>query len=134
RVHCNFDTDLAVFSWSADGKAFTTLGTPFTTTFQLTTFQGVRPRLFTFNTSGQAGGYADFDNYTVIEPRARGVEREIPLGKTIMPTSAADASIRVADATAHLLVSVATDAKDALLPQAKFLVIDLGLGRVALKS
>ena len=43
RVHCNFDTDEAIFSYSTDGKQFTDLGTPFTTTFQLTTFQGVRP-------------------------------------------------------------------------------------------
>ena len=72
RVACNFDTDQAIFSWSADGKQFTPLGTPFTMTFQLRTFQGVRPSLFNFNTSGQPGGYADFDNYTVEEPRAAG--------------------------------------------------------------
>ncbi len=29
RVHCNFDTDEAMFSWSADGKQFTPLGKPF---------------------------------------------------------------------------------------------------------
>ncbi len=44
RVHCNFDNDQAIFSWSADGKEFMPLGTPFTMTFQLTTFQGVVPR------------------------------------------------------------------------------------------
>ncbi len=92
RVHCNFDTDEAVFSWSADGKEFTPLGKPFTMTFQLRTFQGVRPALFNYNTSGQPGGYADFDNYTVEEPRARGIEREIPMGKTITLTSGADGS------------------------------------------
>ena len=43
RVHCNFDNDQAIFSWSADGEKFTPLGNPFTMTFQLTTFQGVRP-------------------------------------------------------------------------------------------
>ena len=92
RVACNFDTDEAIFSWSPDGKTFTPFGHPFTTTFQLQTFQGVRPSLFNFNTSGQPGGYADFDNYTVEEPRARGIEREIPLGKTITLTSGADGS------------------------------------------
>ena len=61
----------------------------------MTTFQGVRPALFNFNTSGQPGGYADFDNYTVDEPRARGIEREIPMGKTIMLTSGADGSLSV---------------------------------------
>jgi len=53
RVHCNFDTDEAIFSYSTDGKQFMPLGSPFTPTFQLTTFQGVRPALFHFNTSGQ---------------------------------------------------------------------------------
>ena len=109
RVHCNFDTDEAIFSWSADGKEFTPLGKPFTMTFQLTTFQGVRPALFNYNTSGQPGGYADFDNYTVDEPRARGIEREIPMGKTITLTSGADGSFLAADTQNNTLVNVAAD-------------------------
>jgi beta-xylosidase len=129
RVHCNFDNDEAIFSWSADGKEFKTLGNTFTMTFQLTTFQGVRPALFHYNTSGQSGGYVDFDNYTAYEPRARGIEREIPMGKTIALTSGADGSYLVADG--DKLVNVIADA----VPQnAKFQVMDLGLGRVALKA
>jgi xylan 1,4-beta-xylosidase len=134
RVHCNFDNDQAVFSWSADGKEFTPLGNPFTMTFQLTTFQGVRPALFHYNTSGQPGGYADFDNFTVDEPRARGIEREIPLGKTIVLTSGADGSLLAADTQDNKLVNVAADASDAVPQNAKFQVIDVGLGRVALKA
>ena len=131
RVHCNFDSDQAVFSWSADGKGFTPLGNPLTMVYQLTTFQGVRPSLFHYNTSGQPGGYADFDNYTVDEPRARGIEREIPMGKTIVLNSGADGSFLAADMQNNTLVNVAADAA----PQnAKFQVVDLGLGRVALKS
>ena len=132
RVHCNFDTDQAIFSWSADGKQFTALGDPFTTTFQLTTFQGVRPALFHYNTSGQPGGYADFDNYTTEEPRARGVEREIPVGKTITLTSGADGSLLSADPQNNGLVNVAADA--AVGQNTRFQVIDLGKGRVALKA
>ena len=134
RVHCNFDTDQAVFSWSADGRAFTPVGSPFTTTFQLTTFQGVRPALFNFNTSGQAGGYADFDNYTVEEPRARGIEREIPMGKIVVLTSGADGRVLAADALSHALVSVAPASGSEIPRNARFEVIDLGLGRVALKA
>jgi xylan 1,4-beta-xylosidase len=134
RVHCNFDTDQAIFSWSADGKEFTTLGHPFIMTFQLTTFQGVRPALFHYNTSGQPGGYVDFDNYTVEEPRARGIEREIPLGKTIVLTSGADGSLLVADTQNDKLVNVAADAAGPVPSNAKFQVVDLGLGRVALKT
>jgi xylan 1,4-beta-xylosidase len=134
RVHCNFDDDQAIFSWSPDGKEFTPLGNPFTMTFQLTTFQGVRPALFNYNTSGQPGGYADFDNYTVDEPRARGIEREIPLGKTIVLTSGADGSFLAADTQNNALVNVAADAAGTVPQKAKFQVVDLGLGRVALKA
>jgi beta-xylosidase len=133
RVACNFDTDEAIFSWSADGKQFTPLGSPFTMTFQLTTFQGVRPALFNFNTSGRPGGYADFDNYVVDEPRARGIEREIPLGKTITLASGADGSFLAADMQSNLLVNVAADSADAKTPKVRFQVVDLGNGRVALK-
>jgi beta-xylosidase len=134
RVHCNFDTDEALFSWSADGKQFTPLGKPFTMTFQLTTFQGIRPSLFHFNTAGQPGGHADFDNYTVEEPRARGLERVIPTGRTITLASGADGSLLAADAQGQLLVNVAADPAGAAPPNAKFTVLDLGLGRVALKA
>lgn len=134
RVHCDFDTDEAVFSWSIDGREFTHLGEPFTMTFQLTTFQGVRPALFHYNTSGQPGGHADFDNYTVEEPRARGVEREIPSGRTITLTSGADGSVLVADTQNNTLVSVAAGATGVEMRNAKFQVVDVGLGRVALRS
>ena len=134
RVHCNFDTDEAIFSWSADGKEFTRLGEPFTMRFQLTTFQGVRPALFNYNKSGQPGGYADFDNYVVEEPRARGIERMIPLGKTISLASGTDSSYLAADAESNTLVNVAVDATGAVPANAKFQVVDLGRGRVALKT
>lgn len=132
RVECNFDNDQAVFSWSADGKEFTPLGDFFTMTFQLTTFQGVRPALFHYNTSGRSGGYVDFDNYRVEEPRARGIERDIPLGKTVVLTSGADGSVVAADLEASRLVNL--PAGEDIPSRAKFQVIDLGLGRVALKT
>jgi xylan 1,4-beta-xylosidase len=134
RVHCNFDTDQAVFSWSADGREFTPLGSPFTMTFQLITFQGVRPALFNFNTLGHPGGYADFDNYTALEPRARGIEREIPVGKTITLSSGADASFVVADPKTDSVVNVPAGATGAVPANARFEVVDLGKGRVALKA
>jgi len=134
RVACNFDTDEAVFSWSADGKQFTPLGKPFIMTFQLRTFQGVRPALFNFNTGGQPGGYADFDNYTIEEPRARGIERMIPTGKTITLTSGADGSYLAADTQNMSLVNVAADAAANAVRATRFQVFDLGKGRVALKA
>jgi len=134
RVHCNFDTDEAVFRWSADGRQFTPLGKPSTMTFQLTTFQGVRPALFNYNTSGQPGGYADFDNYVCEEPRARGIERVIPIGKTITLASGADGSLLSADTQGNTLMNVPADATGAAPQDAKFQVVDLGRGRVAVKA
>ena len=133
RVHCNFDTDQAIFSWSADGKQFTPLGKPYTMNFQLQTFQGVRPSLFNFNTNGQPGGYADFDNYTVEEPRARGIEREIPMGKTITLTSCADGSFLAAD-TQRNVAGQCRGCRRRRAANMRFQVVDLGMGRVALKA
>jgi xylan 1,4-beta-xylosidase len=134
RVHCNFDNDQAIFTWSADGQRFTALGSPFTMTFQLTTFQGVRPALFHYSTSSQAGGYADFDNYVCEEPRARGIEREIPMSKTITLTSGADGTFLAADTEKNTLVNVEAAVAGTVPSNSKFQVLDLGKGRVALKA
>lgn len=134
RAACNFDNDEAIFSWSADGEKFTPLGDPFTMTFQLRTFQGVRPSLFHYNTSGQPGGYVDFDNYTVDEPRAKSIEREIPMGKTITLTSGADGSVLAIDTQSMTLVNVGADAPGVGSGNIQFQVVDLGKGRVALKA
>lgn len=132
RVACNFDNDLATFSWSADGREFTALGNPFTMTFQLTTFQGVRPGLFHFNTADVEGGYVDFDNYTVEEPRARGIEREIPMGRMIVLTSGADGTYLSADTQNNTVVNITVNGNTP--DNAKFEILDQGLGRVALKA
>jgi xylan 1,4-beta-xylosidase len=133
RVACNFDTEKAVFSWSADGKGFAALGEPFTMVFQLTTFQGVRLALFNYSTSGQVGGHADFDNFSVEEPRASGLERTIPVGKTVTLTSGADGSLLAASAPDGALTNVPADSAVASTPNVRFQVTDLGKGRVALK-
>ena len=134
RVACNFDRDEARFSWSTDGQTFTGLGKPFTTTFQLTTFQGVRVALFHYNTSGQPGGFVNFDNYSVDQPRARGREREIPLGKTITLASGADGSFLAMDPNSNELVNLAADATNLVAANTHFKVVDLRLGRVALQA
>jgi beta-xylosidase len=134
RVACNFDTDYAIFSWSTDGRQFAPLGDPYTMTFQLKTFQGVRPSLFNFNTTGQPGGYADFDNCTVDEPRARGIERMIPAGKTITLTSGADGSLLAVDIPSMSLINVPAGSTNVAAQNVQFQVVDLGKGRVALKA
>jgi len=134
RVTCNFDTEKAVLSWSADGKDFAPLGEPFTMVFQLTTFQGVRLALFNYNTSGKPGGHADFDNFTVNEPRAAGSERTIPVGRIITLTSVADGSFLAISAQDSSLVNIPSNSPIAATPAVRFQVIDLGKGRVALKT
>ncbi|MFZ0428775.1 MAG: glycoside hydrolase 43 family protein [Acidobacteriota bacterium] len=134
RVACNFDNEQAVFSWSADGQKFAPLGAPFIMAYQLRTFQGVRLALFNFNTQGKPGGYADFDNFRLEEPRARGIERAIPLGRTITLTSGADDTVLAIDRTNGALINVASEAQAAANRYTQFQVVDLGKGRVALKS
>src|SRR5215475_3500736 len=126
RVACNFDTEQAVFSWSTDGKEFSSLGDPFVMAFQLITFQGVRLALFHYNTTGKAGGYADFDNFTLDEPRAHGVERMIPVGKTITLSSGADGTMLAGDSQTNSLVNVPASSTDAAGAGAQFKVVDLG--------
>ena len=134
RVACNFDTEKAVFSWSADGKAFASLGEPFTLAFQLITFQGARLALFNYNTNGKPGGYADFDNFRMDEPRARGIERMIPVGKRITLTSGADGTVLAADAQNMSVINLAAETDGKSAPNTRFQVVDLDKGRVALKA
>ncbi|HEY4330757.1 MAG TPA: glycoside hydrolase 43 family protein, partial [Phycisphaerae bacterium] len=155
RAACNFDTEKAVFSWSSDGKTFAPAGDPFTMIFQLKTFQGIRIGLFNYNApfgpatapaagtstspattspiSPVPGGYADFDNFTLDEPRAAGIERSIPIGKTISFTSAADNSILAIKGDELVsLTGVVNINGGAESPVVLFHIVDRGLGRVAL--
>ena len=97
--------------------------------FSTTNLPGVRPSLF-FNTSGKPGGYVDFDNYTVLEPRARGLEREIPTGRTIVLTSGADGTFLAADPESDSGCDSCGQCSD----HARFQVIDLGTGRMMLRT
>ena len=122
RADSDYLKDKSVFSYSLDGKAFVRLGTELVQPYQLTTFQGVRNSLFVFNTRGAAGGYADFDSFSVYEPHPRGSTRPIPYGRTVRLLSVGRETGLVA----------ASRAKTGT-PSA-FKVIDMGLGRVAFRS
>ncbi len=130
RVHCNFDTEQGMFSYSLDGANFQPFGVPLTMAFQLKTFQGVRFALFNFNTAGAEGGYADFDNFTVIEPRANGCGRPIPIGKTITLMSLADNRPLAVWSGMLRAGSGAAPAWGAN----RFRVLDRGRGRIALEA
>ncbi|HVY71852.1 MAG TPA: family 43 glycosylhydrolase [Verrucomicrobiae bacterium] len=131
-VACNFDTEMAAFSYSLDGKKFTGFAEPFVMIFQLKTFQGIRYSLFNYNTGGADGGFADFDNFTVDEPRPHGLTQPIPYGKNISFASLADGSVLTTQGDS-LQAAAKTDPA-AAGPNVRFQVFDRGLGRVALKA
>ncbi|MDO7885602.1 glycoside hydrolase family 43 protein [Hymenobacter cheonanensis] len=132
RAHCNFDTEQAQFELSTDGRGFRPVGEPVTMVFQLRTFQGVRYALFAYNTLGAAGGYADFDRFTVDQPRARGLSRPIPVGQTIRLTSLADSTVLVN--WRGFVRPVPQNSPLAQGAASYFRVLDRGRGRVALES
>ncbi|MCA9731112.1 glycoside hydrolase 43 family protein [candidate division KSB1 bacterium] len=132
RAHCDFDMEIANFSYSVDGKTFEPLGVQFTMVFQLRTFQGVRFALFNYNTTGSDGGYADFNSFLVDEPRCNGLTRPIPYGKTITLTSIADSTVLVN--WKNFLRPVSVNSPFASENKAHFKVLDRGNGRIALKS
>jgi len=132
RVQANFDTEKARFSYSTDGTAFTDIGEEVTMAFQLKTFQGVRYALFSFNDRQQDGGWAEFDDFRVQEPRAGGPTRGIPLGQVITLTSVADGS-RLAVWRGRLR-TISASSPEAASAAARFRVLDRGQGRVALAA
>jgi len=132
RASCNFDTEKATFSYSADGVNFSPLGDEYIMIYNGRTFQGERYCLFNYNTLGLAGGYADFNSFFVDEPRARGLTKPIPYGKVITLSSLADSTILVN--WSGFVRPVPADSKFAQGDSPKFRVVDRGNGRVALQS
>jgi xylan 1,4-beta-xylosidase len=132
RARCNFDTETAVFSYSTDGVNFSRLGVDFTMVFQLRTFQGVRFALFNYSSDSEEGGYADFNDFMVYEPRPGGLTRPIPYGKTITLTSLADSTVLVN--WKNFLRPVSPDGPFAPGDASYFRVLDRGNGRIALQS
>ncbi len=61
-VHCDFNTNLAQFSYSTDGRHFTDLGDKFPMHFTLATFQGERFGIFDYNPTG-GSGWLDVDYF-----------------------------------------------------------------------
>lgn len=126
RADCDYLKEEAIFSYSADGKNFQTLGSPFRLVFQLLTFQGVRYSLFSYNQTGKEGGYADFDSIEVSEPNAQGISRPIPYAKQI--------KIAFTDAPSESWLSVTGTTVKAGPKGTAFTVVDRSLGRVALQT
>jgi len=148
RMVGDFDNDKAHYEYSLNGEYYRPLGREMPLSYQLITFQGSRHALFCFNRKGKQGGYAEFDNFTVQEPKADR-SKNIPYGKTLANPSAADRWFRIinlatgrpAIALKHgLLHDVAMPTHPDLTPQEKdnerlthFRIIDKGQGKVVLQ-
>ena len=128
RMVGDYDHDRAHYEYSLDGKAFKQLGREMPLSYQLISFQGSRHALFAFNHKGQNGGYAEFDNFTVVEPQADR-SGNIPYGKTIRIINLATQKPMIA--LEHGLLHD-TDTTDQSL-QTHFKVIDKGQGKVILQ-
>ena len=122
----NYDNDSGHYEYSLDGSQFNKIGGEMVLSYQLISFQGSRHVLFTFNHKGKVGGYAEFDNFTVQEPKADR-SGNIPYGKTFRIFNVA--TNRMAEATTHGVL-YDTD-RDSRLTH--FSIIDRGQGRVILQ-
>lgn len=132
RAKCNFDTDKGSFAYSVNGIDFHDLGEEYIMVYQLRTFQGVRYTLFNYNTGEKDGGFADFNWIEVYEPQPGGLTRPIPYGNTIQLTSLGDNTLLVN--WRGFLRPVNRNDRLAQGNVSHFEVIDMGQGRVALKS
>jgi alpha-L-fucosidase/beta-xylosidase len=132
RITGDYDCDLAQFSYCDDGKGFTNIGDSVGLPYQLKTFQGSRYALFAYNTTGQEGGLADFDDFTVAEPMADR-SKNVPLGSVIALTNLATGN--PAWASPHgMLQSAWPGSKEVSGPGCRFRVHDRGKGRVVLEA
>ncbi|MBP6687948.1 MAG: family 43 glycosylhydrolase, partial [Lacibacter sp.] len=132
RVHCDFFTEKARFSYSTDGVNYSMFGDVSVMPYSLRTFQGVRYCLFNFNTKGVEGGHADFNSFIVDEPNSYGLTKPIPYGKIISFTSLGDNTVLVN--WKGFIRPVAASDPLSKGNAAKFRVVDRGNGRIALQS
>lgn len=128
RMCGDFDNDKAEYAYSVDGEHYYNLGCEMRLSYQLVTFQGSRHALFAFNKNGKNGGYAEFDNFTVVEPEADR-SQNIPYGKTFRIINLATG--RPMHAQLHGLM-YDTDARNNS-QQTHFRLIDKGQGMVSLQ-
>ena len=124
----DYDNDQAQYAYSTDGTTFQTLGRMMPLSYQLITFQGSRHALFAFNTGGKNGGYAEFDNFTVEEPKADR-SQNIPYGKTFRIINKATGRPVVCDPHGILYDTRPDDHS----PRTQFQIVERGHGTVSLK-
>ena len=124
----DYDNDQAQYAYSTDGTNFQTLGRMMPLSYQLISFQGSRHALFAFNVKGKNGGFAEFDNFIVEEPKADR-SKNIPYGKTFRIINKATNRPAVCDPHGILYDTHMGDKSQ----RTQFQLIDKGNGRVSLK-
>ena len=128
RMVGNYDNDQSHYEYSFNGTDFKQMGREMPLSYQLISFQGSRHALFAFNKNGKNGGYAEFDNFTVEEPKADR-SKNIPYGKTFRIINLATGKPAVALEHGMLYDTHSND-------QSKlthFRLIDCGKGQVQLQ-
>lgn len=132
RAFGNFDDDIAILSYSTDGKNFKEFGKNLQLAYQMKTFQGVRFALFAFNTEGKKGGYADFDNFKVEEPFSDR-SKNLPLGKIITLTNLANNQL-FCNTPRNIIRNENPNNKDMNVKNYQFRVLDRGNGKITLQN
>lgn len=87
----------------------------------------MRLALFNYNTGGSPGGPADFNSFTVDEPRPRGLTKPIPVSQSIALTDLATGNVL---AVVNGTVQSVNDAGKATA----FKIVDRGKGRVSIQT
>lgn len=128
RFEGDFDHDKGHYAYSTDGKNFKQVGPEMQLTYQLISFQGSRMSLFAFNKKGANGGVAEFDNFTVYEPKADR-SKNIPYGKSFRIINLATGLPMHAQPHGLMYDTRANDKS----PQTKFHIVDRGNGKVVLQ-
>ena len=127
RFDGQYDDNFGKYLYSLDGQLYHEIGDTIKLSYQLTTFQGSRMSLFAFNQQGHNGGYADFDNFTVIEHEADR-SGNIPFNKTVHIKNIGRNDYM--DATKHGLMHATNNAKSST---ASFRFIDKGKNQIILQ-
>ena len=133
RMVGDYDHDQAHYEYSLNGEDYHQIGREMPLSYQLITFQGSRHALFAFNHKGKQGGYAEFDNFTVVEPKADR-SGNIPYGKSFRIINLATG--RPAIALEHGLLhdaSLSSHLSPLTAKQTRFRIIDKGQGQVILQ-
>ena len=139
RMFGDYDKDSAQYAYSTDGNSYQPLGRKMPLSYQLISFQGSRHALFCFNHKDKKGGYAEFDNFMMVEPMADR-SKNIPYGKTFRIINLATGKPAIAlehgmlhDTDGFRPAPSSDKNAEATSDLTRFRIIDKGQGKVILQ-